>query len=120
MLINFSVENFRSFGDEQTLSLIASSAQTGHDGHCVAIPASDQQSLRASVIYGANAAGKSNLVKAIDFARDLIVEGAGPMKRIALNQFRFTDEAAKPSSFEFRFMTADRVLFTDSISPRMK
>ncbi len=109
MLINFSVENFRSFGDEQTLSLIASSAQTGHEAHCVPIPASDQQALRASVIYGANAAGKSNLVKAIDFARDLIIGGAGPRKRIALNQFRFTEDAAKPSSFEFRFMVAGRV-----------
>lgn len=109
MLINFSVENFRSFGDEQTLSLVASSAQTGHESHCVPIPSSDEKALRASVIYGANAAGKSNVVKAIDFARDLIIEGAGPMKRIALNQFRFTDEPTKPSSFEFRFMVADRV-----------
>ena len=47
------------------------------------IPSSDERVLRASVIYGANAAGKSNLVKAIDFAKDLIIEGAGPMKRIA-------------------------------------
>ena len=109
MLINFSIENFRSFGQEQTLSLVASSAQTGHDSHCVPIPASDEKALRASVIYGANAAGKSNIVKAIDFARDLIIEGAGPMKRIALNQFRFTEDSAKPSSFEFQFMAADRV-----------
>lgn len=109
MLINFSVENFRSFGDEQTLSLIASSAQTGHAEHCVPIPGSDESALRTSVIYGANAAGKSNLVKAIDFARALVVDGAGPTKRIALNQFRFTDEPAKPSSFEFRFMANGRV-----------
>jgi len=57
MLINFSVENFRSFGSEQTLSMVASSAQTGHESHCVPIPGSDEQALRASVIYGANAAG---------------------------------------------------------------
>jgi len=109
MLITFSVENFRSFGAEQTLNLVASKAQKGHEGHRVNIPGVSEQVLRASVIYGANAAGKSNLVKAMDFARDLIVDGAGPMKRIALNQFRFTDEPSHPSSFEFRFMVRERV-----------
>ena len=109
MLVNFSVENFRSFGAEQTLSLVASKAHTGHEEHCVPIPTSDRHVLRTSVIYGANAAGKSNVVRAMDFARDLILEGPGPMKRISLNQFRFTTDAKKPSSFEFRFVAANRV-----------
>lgn len=109
MLINFTVENFRSFGEEQTLNLVASKAQTGHEEHCVPLPSTDQSVLRTSVIYGANASGKSNLVKAIDFARDLIIQGAGPMKRIALNQFRFTSDSPKPSWFEFRFLVEDQL-----------
>ncbi|MCA9124026.1 MAG: AAA family ATPase [Planctomycetaceae bacterium] len=109
MLINFSVENFRSFGTEQTLNLVASRAQKGPEDHCIDIAGVGERVLRAAVIYGANAAGKSNLVRAIDFARDLILEGPGPMKRIALNQFRFTAESDKPSSFEFRFLVGNRV-----------
>lgn len=104
MLVNFSVENFRSFGEEQTLNLIASKAQKGHESHCIPIADTGEQVLRTSLIYGANAAGKSNLVRAIAFAHDLILEGAGPFKRIALNRFRFTKDSGKPSSFEFRFL----------------
>ena len=109
MLINFAVENFRSFGAEQTLNLVASKAQKGHEEHCVDIAETGERVLRTGVVYGANAAGKSNLVKAIEFAQALIVHGAGPMKRIALNQFRFTKEESRPSSFEFRFMVMDQV-----------
>lgn len=109
MLINFSVENFRSFGAEQTLNLVGSKALKGHDDHCVEIPHAERNVLRTSVIYGANAAGKSNLVRAIRFAQELIEHGAGPMKRIALNQFRFTSEERRSSSFEFRFMAGGRV-----------
>ena len=109
MLINFTVGNFRSFCAESTLNLVASKSQKGHEEHCVPIGRTGQRVLRAGVIYGANAAGKSNLVSAIDFAQTLIVHGAGPMKRIALNQFRFTDESSRPSSFEFRFLVEDQV-----------
>lgn len=110
MLINFSVENFRSFGEEQTLNLVASRGQTGHEEHCVQISGTDHQVLKTGIIYGANASGKSNLVRAIDFAQDLILSGASLMKRIALNQFRFTkSKDLKPSSFEFRFMVDNQI-----------
>ncbi|MEP3481129.1 MAG: AAA family ATPase [Fuerstiella sp.] len=109
MLINFSVENFRSIGGEQTLNLVASKGQKGHEDHCVPIAKTDERVLRTSVVYGANAAGKSNLVRAMEFAQDLIVHGPGPKQRIALSQFRFTDAAERPSSFEFRFLVGDQV-----------
>ncbi|CAE7285968.1 unnamed protein product, partial [Symbiodinium sp. CCMP2456] len=111
MLVSFSVENFRSFGEEQTFSLVASKAQKGHETHCIPIANTDEQVLRVSLVYGANAAGKSNLVRAIAFARELIIAGPGPMKRLSLNRFRFTEDQSKPSSFEFRFVVGER-LFT--------
>src|SRR6266545_192905 len=99
MLINFSVENFRSFGAEQTLNLIASGKLQDHEDHCVPIGTSGKSALRAGVVYGANAAGKSNLVRAILFAQSLIL-GTSPLKTLALNQFRFCKKK-KPSTFEF-------------------
>ena len=59
--------------------------------------------LRAAVLSGANTTGKSNLVRAVDCARDFVLEGKGPMKRIALNPFRFTEEPSKPSFCEVGF-----------------
>jgi uncharacterized protein len=59
------------------------------------------------VIYGANAAGKSNLVRAMHFAQSMI-RGIGQFKRLALNQFRFC-KRKKPSSFEFRYMVKGRI-----------
>lgn len=110
MLVSFSVENFRSFGGEQTLNLVSSRAQKGHEDHCIPIGDSGESVLRTSVIYGANAAGKSNLVRAMDFARDLIIDGAGPLKRIALNQFRFDSrDDSHPSTFDFRFYAHGRL-----------
>ncbi len=107
MLINFSVENFRSFGAEQTLNLISSSKLQGHDDHLNPIGDTGKAVLRVGVVYGANAAGKSNLVRAILFAQRLIV-GAGRTRQIALSHFRLAKER-KPSSFEFRFFTGETI-----------
>src|SRR5713101_130459 len=107
MLINFSVENFRSFGTEQTLNLIASGKLQDHREHRAAIAKTGKTLLRAGVVYGANAAGKSNLVLAILFAQSLI-QGTSPFKKLALNQFRFCKKK-KPSSFEFRFLVDEQI-----------
>src|ERR1700693_3215068 len=88
VLINFSIENFRSFGAEQTLNLIASGKLQDHEDHCVPIDETGKSLLRTGVVYGANAAGKSNLVRAIFFAQSLIL-GTGQLRQIALNEFRF-------------------------------
>ena len=87
MLINFLVENFRSFGAEQTLNLIASGKLQGHEGHFVPIGDTGKNLLRAGVIYGANAAGKSNLVRAMLYAQGLVV-GNGKFSQLAFNHFR--------------------------------
>ncbi|HUY37022.1 MAG TPA: ATP-binding protein [Pirellulales bacterium] len=106
MLISFSVANFRSFGDEVTLNLVASNKLADHEAHRVAIGETGKYALRAAVLYGANAAGKSNLIKAIGVAQQLI-QGGRPSSVVP---FRFQPEMAKkPSSFEFRFLIGDRV-----------
>lgn len=108
MLINFTVENFRSFGAEQTLNLIASSKLQGHENHFVSIGDTGKNILRTSVVYGANASGKSNLVRAILFAQSLI-QGTGQIKSLALNRFRFWKQDT-PSTFEFRFQVDSNIL----------
>lgn len=61
----------------------------------------DKHALKLAVLYGANAAGKSNIVRAIDFAQDMVIEGETAIRRLAGNQFaRRTDN---PSEFQFQF-----------------
>ena len=84
MLIQFTVENFLSFKEKTVFSLLATNDASHHE-HAIPLRSGKNKSvLRAAAIYGANAAGKSNLVKAISFARDLIVEGTAPDESIAV------------------------------------
>ncbi len=68
MLIEFSVGNFRSFKDIQTLSMLATSFQPADDvanDRCIISTPFGFNLLKSKAIYGANASGKSNLVKAL-------------------------------------------------------
>ena len=78
-----------------------------HPGHCVPIPNTDKSVLQVGVIYGANASGKSNMVKAIQYAQYLIL-GATTLSALALNRYRFLKKP-KPASFEFRFLAGGQV-----------
>jgi hypothetical protein len=76
MLIEFSVENFRSFLSRQTLGLTAN-AKDDHLGRNVASTGQDIDGvLRSAVIYGPNAAGKSNLLRALQTLQLLVVNSA--------------------------------------------
>jgi AAA15 family ATPase/GTPase len=72
MLIRFVVSNFLSFDDEQEFSMIAGNLKT-HKDHVYDLP--KLKILKSAAIYGANGAGKSNLVKAIEYLSDLIDSG---------------------------------------------
>ena len=100
MLVQFSVENFLSFDDEQVFSLVATNDDQ-HPRHSVAnIPRKGEAVLRGAAIYGANAAGKSNLVQAMSFARRLIVEGTRSSQALPFRPFKMRPSDA-PSKFEF-------------------
>jgi AAA15 family ATPase/GTPase len=107
MLIRFIVENFSSFCSQAELSLVAG-RQEIHPGHLRQSPGNDFKLLRTGVIYGPNASGKSNLIKAMAFAKHLIVNGTAPMSRIPVRPFLL--DAAKRSEasvFQFSFCHAN-------------
>lgn len=81
--------------------MVASGRIKSHEHHELPILGQDKSALKAAVVYGANAAGKSNLVVAMDLARDAVIHGNGPIKRIAANQFAKSEDA--PSQFQFLF-----------------
>ena len=110
MLIRFTVENFLSFKDEVEFSMVAGRPRK-HPDHILPRKSDrDRRILKTAVIYGANASGKSNLIKAMSFARDLIVKGTSGKQRIGVIPFRFdasTENA--PSRFRFDIRCNDKI-----------
>ncbi|PWV65681.1 hypothetical protein C7443_101165 [Plasticicumulans acidivorans] len=109
MLVEFRVENFRSLRDEQVLSLVASSDKTLRDTHTIATGLNAApQVLRSAVIYGANASGKSNLIKALQYMKAVVVESATvvqPGQTYAVQPFRLDRQSERePTSFEVTFI----------------
>lgn len=104
MLINFYVKNFRSIRDEVQLNLVADGRYKNHDEHLEPIIALEKSALKMAVLYGANAAGKSNVVRAIDFAKDMVLE-QGTIKRLQNNQFARRSDA--PTEFQLQFQTGE-------------
>ena len=107
MLIELQVENYKSFRDLQRFTVTASSDTSLEENTMQVAPLGKQRVLRSAVIYGANAAGKSNLIHAFDFLRDFVT-GRDPRKPgdpIPVQPFRL-DAASrnKPSLFEVTFI----------------
>ncbi|OUD14396.1 AAA family ATPase [Thioflexithrix psekupsensis] len=109
MLIRFTVENFLSFNQRVDFNLLASEEEN-HPHHVVNFSqAQSRKILRTSIIYGANASGKSNLIKAMSFAQKMIVEGIEKSQNIPLIPFRLNESNYnKPSRFEFEFYVANK------------
>ena len=109
MLVEFRVKNFRSLRDEQVLSLVASKDKTLQDSHTLATGLKAAPNLlRSAVVYGANASGKSNLIKALQYMRGVVIESAGlqPGQTFdRLQAFRLDAKSAKePTEFEATFI----------------
>jgi AAA15 family ATPase/GTPase len=102
MLVEFKVANYRSFREEQTLSLVASK-DTQLRENCI-----DQGKLhllKAVGIYGPNASGKSNLIKALSTMREIIERPGKPGERLPVTPFKLHDKYInEPSSFEVTFI----------------
>jgi AAA15 family ATPase/GTPase len=72
MIINFSIENFGSIKDKQTLSFEAEKSTHLEDSYI--INTHGLRLLKIALIYGANASGKTMVLKALEFLRDIILE----------------------------------------------
>ena len=69
MIQELKIKNFLSFKDEVTFSFEASNDKFAEDYQVVKIN-DNTRLLRFAVVYGYNASGKSNLLKAFEFLSD--------------------------------------------------
>lgn len=98
MLKRFTLENFSSFRDESSLDLTAGRTEI-HPEHVVDFD--NVKILKSAIVYGANASGKSNLIKSISYAKDIVLDGLNSVDTYK-KYFRLDIESSKkPTSFEF-------------------
>ena len=106
MLIEFSVANYRSFRDRQAFSFVATTSREHEKTH-VFDPKTPgvERLLRSAVMYGANAAGKSNLLRAIDTMHDIVLLRNQLGDSLPVTQFLLDDlDKSKGSQFEVVFI----------------
>lgn len=109
MLIQFTVRNFRSIRDEQTLSLVKGKGNelSGRNSFDPQAPATSEL-LRSAVIYGPNAAGKSSLIDAIQTMKGLVVNSSTKFQHgdeLPVTPFKLDrDTEGQPSEFEVLFV----------------
>ncbi|MFQ2604483.1 AAA family ATPase [Aeromonas caviae] len=110
MLIEFSVKNFRSFKELQTLSMTkAKGSEHELSNSFQADVLQNLALLNSSVIYGANSAGKSNLLKAIMAMKSTVLHSASSYQEgdnIPITSFLFDETTVdEPSEFEAIFIS---------------
>ncbi len=102
MLISFEAKNFLSFGFEDTSFTMETGKARGKRNHV--FEEGKIKLLRFSAILGANSSGKSNFVKAIKFARDIVIEGFSEEQMFKQYYNRTNSEnSTKNTEFKFEF-----------------
>jgi uncharacterized protein len=105
MLITFKINNFLSFDTQIEFMMQAGTVRGGELNHHVikGKGRNDVDILKSAIIYGANASGKSNFIKAIEFAKNVILNGltitATENKHFRLDALSIE----QPTTFEFEF-----------------
>lgn len=77
MLLEFRTKNYKSFVDEIAFSMIAAPKQSGLDYSILKekVKGKNIKGLCSSIIYGPNAAGKTNIIGAMDVLRAIVLRG---------------------------------------------
>lgn len=108
MVLEIRLSNMFSFRDEVTLDLQAAKIQTNKarelEGNLFSVDG--EQMLKSVALFGANASGKSNVIKATRACVNMVrsSHNYNVDTRFAISPFKFEDYANKPSSFYIRFL----------------
>jgi len=116
MLISFSLQNWMSFRDETEFSMKAG-REKQHQERLASIPAYDLKLLPVSAVYGGNASGKSNFVKALEFCKELVCgDDFKPDISIPVSPFRLDKNISEPSCFSFTLLGDNDVVYEYTFS----
>lgn len=106
MLVRFVVSNFLSFDEEVEFNMLSGNFKN-HSHH---IHKTNKISLlKAAAIYGANGAGKSNLIKALEFLQETVERGR-IQKSVTSKKFKLNEtNKTKPVYFEIEFLKGNKL-----------
>ena len=105
MLVKIIVDNFLSFETETELTMIPSNKTRKKVEHKISVKSTSL--LKYAVIYGANAAGKSNLIEAFKFIK-YCVNKAIPVESMTMFCKTSESNSVRPSLFEIQFTINDK------------
>lgn len=120
MLVNFKVENFKSFKDFTEFSMEATKLKNLSESNTFDI--NNISLLKSAVIYGANASGKSSLLDAMDEMKNIIIHSVNieKMKNYRHGSFLLNTKTEKKETiFEIEFII-DEVLYRYGFSISFK
>ncbi|HKR04806.1 MAG TPA: ATP-binding protein [Bacteroidia bacterium] len=111
MILSFSVSNYLSFKEKQTISFEAASIRDSVLTNTYQTAFHDLKVLKAIILFGPNGSGKSNFIEALRFVIDFISNSAKESQineAIDVSYFKFNEATIKkPSSFEIKFLIGD-------------
>lgn len=109
MLVEFSLANYRSFGDKQTLSLLPVPKQKDFEGNIIV--KDNHSALNAIALYGSNASGKSNLLRSIGVMESIIRNSArtSSTTKLPYDPFKLKEGYTnKPTEMEMIFVVDNK------------
>ena len=111
MLVDFSIENFRSINRQVTFSMERIKLlreQALDKNNIIKTKKKNMDLLKSATVYGANASGKSNLIKALSYMKFLVSTSARESQKgdpIPYEPFAFSEDCKnKPTVIEIRFL----------------
>lgn len=97
MLIRFTIENFLSFKERQTFSLLPGKGTLKSNHKTKSVKGISV--LKTALVYGANASGKSNLIKALEFGQTTVLKGTKAEQPINFKGFKLDSKYIKGNSY---------------------
>lgn len=107
MLIEFKFSNFLSYKEMTSFSMVAGKERT-NSKTLASIPKFRLKLLPLAAIYGANASGKSNLIKALGFLKTLVTTQRVKGK-IPLRHFYYSEDKNTITNFEISFLVNELI-----------
>jgi AAA15 family ATPase/GTPase len=111
MLLRFSVSNYLSIRDRQELSMVATSLKDRDDGLIEVPGMAKTRAVPSAIVFGPNASGKSNLLLALGFMREQVLEShrkGGPDTAINRHAFALSTRCKdEPTEVEADFIVND-------------
>ena len=103
MIQEFSIRNYLSIKETQTLSFKPRKSELSNPIFTAEV-APNRRLLKSSIIYGANASGKSNILKALNFLKEIVISNRKREEETGFIPFMFcSDTIISPGEFEIIF-----------------